>query len=64
MIIYGELFVGSMQAVLESEKELLPSFDIEIRLDYIKYCIPDWSCQSYPGDGNARRGPLRLGCEN
>ena len=48
IIIYGELFASSMQAFLESEKKLLPSFDVETRLDYIKYCIPDRTCQSIP----------------
>ncbi|KAN0071295.1 hypothetical protein V8E54_010726 [Elaphomyces granulatus] len=42
IIIYGELFASSMQAFLESEEKLLPSFDVRTRLDYIKYCIiPD-----------------------
>jgi hypothetical protein len=41
IIIYGELFASSMQAFLESEKKLLPSFDVETRLDYFKYCIHD-----------------------
>ena len=41
IIIYGELFASSMQAFLESERELLPSFDEETRKDYIKYCIVD-----------------------
>ena len=30
-----------MQAFLESEEKLLPSFDVETRLDYFKYCIHD-----------------------
>jgi hypothetical protein len=41
IIIYGELFASSMQAFLESEKKLLPSFDVETRLDYFRYCIHD-----------------------
>jgi hypothetical protein len=41
IVIYGELFGSSMQAFLESEEKLLPSFDVETRLDYFKYCIHD-----------------------
>jgi len=63
IIIYGELFASSMQAFLESEKELLPSFDIETRLDYIKYCIPDWACRSYPGMEVLPVGPYAPGVE-
>ncbi|KAF9069892.1 hypothetical protein BDP27DRAFT_663743 [Rhodocollybia butyracea] len=48
IIIYGELFASSMQAYLEPDKNL-PKFDLDVRLDYIKYCIPDWVCKSYPG---------------
>ncbi|KAN0069584.1 hypothetical protein V8E54_012599 [Elaphomyces granulatus] len=60
IIIYGELFASSMQAVLllhESERKLPPSFDVEIRLDYIRYCIPDWTCKSYPGFEVLPTGP-------
>lgn len=41
IIIYGELFASSMQAFLESGRQLLPSFDRETRKDYTKYCIVD-----------------------
>jgi hypothetical protein len=64
IIIYGELFASSMQAFLESEKKLLPSFDVEARLDYIKYCIPDRSCQSYPGLEVLPTGPYAPGMED
>ncbi|KAJ4478494.1 hypothetical protein J3R30DRAFT_3279862 [Lentinula aciculospora] len=48
IIIYGELFASTMQAYLEPERNL-PKFNLDVRLDYIKYCIPDWVCRSYPG---------------
>lgn len=48
IIIYGELFSSSMRAFLEPEKHL-PYFDLDVRLDYIKYCIPDQSCRGYAG---------------
>ncbi|KAH7874806.1 uncharacterized protein C8R40DRAFT_1160905 [Lentinula edodes] len=40
--------VNSLEAYLEPKKNL-PKFDLGVRLDYIKYCIPDWTCRSYPG---------------
>ncbi|KAG4416043.1 hypothetical protein IFR04_010806 [Cadophora malorum] len=43
IIIYGELFSSSFQALLQSEKQL-SRFDINMRLDYIRYCIPDDIC--------------------
>ena len=48
IVIYGELFASTMQAFLEP-KLSLPRFDVEFRMDYIKYCIPDEMCQSYEG---------------
>jgi hypothetical protein len=43
-VIYGELFGSTMGAFLQPEKNL-PRFDIDLRLDYIRYCIPDYMCQ-------------------
>ncbi|KAJ4482979.1 hypothetical protein C8J55DRAFT_511176 [Lentinula edodes] len=48
IIIYSELFASTMEAYLEPKKNL-PKFDLGVRLDYIKYCIPDRTCRSYPG---------------
>ncbi|KAL0572421.1 hypothetical protein V5O48_009539 [Marasmius crinis-equi] len=49
IIIYGELFGSCMDAYLNREpREVV--FDLQVRLDYIKYCIPDWICKrGYPG---------------
>ena len=47
-IIYGELFASTMRAFLEPESGL-PRLDHEVRMDFIKYCIPDCMCQSYHG---------------
>ncbi|OJD15722.1 hypothetical protein AJ78_04057 [Emergomyces pasteurianus Ep9510] len=57
IIIYGELFGSSMRPFLEPNPSTddpylnasLPFFDLETRLDYIKYCVPEWVCRSYPG---------------
>ncbi|KAH7369514.1 hypothetical protein BKA65DRAFT_486424 [Rhexocercosporidium sp. MPI-PUGE-AT-0058] len=43
IITYGELFSSTFQAFLEPEKSL-PRFDIHMRLDFIRYCIPDYIC--------------------
>ncbi|KIK59164.1 hypothetical protein GYMLUDRAFT_44914 [Collybiopsis luxurians FD-317 M1] len=48
ILIYGELFASSMQTYLEPEKNL-PTFDLDVRLDYIKYCISDWTYRSDSG---------------
>ncbi|CZR57856.1 uncharacterized protein PAC_07745 [Phialocephala subalpina] len=44
IIIYGELFSSTMRAHLQPELNL-PRFDFHFRLDYIRYCIPDWICE-------------------
>ncbi|KAL9636017.1 MAG: hypothetical protein Q9164_003100 [Protoblastenia rupestris] len=46
IVIYGELFKSSVQAVMEGGV----GFDLGTRLDYIKYCIPDSACWSWYGD--------------
>ncbi|PIG85655.1 hypothetical protein AARAC_002986 [Aspergillus arachidicola] len=56
MIIYGELFGRSMDAFLQPEKNL-PYFDIQTRIDYFTYCLPDWVCSSYPGFTRLPTGP-------
>lgn len=43
IIIYGELFASTFQAHLEPERSL-PRFSLEMRLEYIRYCIPDYCC--------------------
>ncbi|KAL2063834.1 hypothetical protein VTL71DRAFT_4328 [Oculimacula yallundae] len=43
IIIYGELFSSTFQAMLEPERSL-PKFDIYMRFDFITYCIPDYVC--------------------
>jgi hypothetical protein len=49
IIIYGELFCSSMRAALEPASQL-PRFNLGMRLDFIKYCIPNWACWiSYNG---------------
>ncbi|KAI9710918.1 MAG: hypothetical protein M1820_002353 [Bogoriella megaspora] len=49
ILIYVELFSGDMEAALNPgvEKRTL---GLELRLEYIKYCIPDRACKGgYPG---------------
>ncbi|PYH47101.1 uncharacterized protein BP01DRAFT_354904 [Aspergillus saccharolyticus JOP 1030-1] len=49
IIIYGELFGGSMEAFLAAGGQrppaTMPVHSIETRIEYIKYCVPDWVCK-------------------
>jgi hypothetical protein len=57
IIIYGELFCSSMRAALEPALGH-PRFDLDTRLDFIKYCIPDWVCWlAYEGLEVRKVGP-------
>jgi hypothetical protein len=57
LIIYHELFCSSIRAVFE-----LPRFDLDTRLDFIKYCILDWECwSSYNGLKGRNIGPYASG---
>lgn len=58
VIIYGELFSRSMDAFLQPDLAL-HYFNIQTRLDYLTYCIPDWICRSYPGYEVLPTGPYR-----
>jgi hypothetical protein len=50
-IIYGEIFGPSMSALLQPELSL-PRYSLDVRLDYMRYCVPDWITQSgSPGLG-------------
>ncbi|KAH8900703.1 hypothetical protein GQ53DRAFT_740653 [Thozetella sp. PMI_491] len=49
IMIYWELFGSTLRAFFTPELNL-PKFDLQTRLDFIKYCIPDWICDGgYPG---------------
>jgi hypothetical protein len=43
IVIYGELFASTWKSILQPELKL-PRFDIEMRFEYIRYCIPDVHC--------------------
>ncbi|KAJ7226990.1 hypothetical protein GGX14DRAFT_627732 [Mycena pura] len=48
LLTYGELFGPTMEAFLQPEAEsgvARKGFDLNTRLEYIKYCIPDWILQ-------------------
>ena len=46
IVIYEKLFASTVQAFLKLRPGV-PRFDVEFRMDYIKYCIPNEMCQSY-----------------
>lgn len=56
IIIYGELFGRGMEALLDPGKGL-PFFDPWVRLEYLKYCVPDWRCKL----GYSELGVLQVG---
>lgn len=59
IIIYGELFEESMRSFLQPQLSL-PYFGPETRIEYIKYCVPDWICANggYPGmETQSKVGP-------
>ncbi|ERF70969.1 hypothetical protein EPUS_06754 [Endocarpon pusillum Z07020] len=63
IVIYGELFGESMHACCSDPPG--PRFDLDLRLDYIKYCIPDFRCwPGYPGFIVLNVGPYASGNEN
>ena len=57
ILIYSELFGGDMRAALHPEDKL-PILGHEMRLEFVKYCIPDWICYpGYPGVEVLNVGP-------
>lgn len=68
LVTYGELFGPSLNEFIESGGTVLSPLlsDINLRLDYVKYCIPDWACYKCQtsawnglGRGNENVHPLR-----
>ncbi|KAL9639098.1 MAG: hypothetical protein Q9204_001247 [Flavoplaca sp. TL-2023a] len=57
--IYGSLFHATLEANLEGRQGL----DLATRLDFIKYCIPDWYCRNYKGFHVEETGPYSKGRE-
>ncbi|KAG8532435.1 uncharacterized protein KY384_002312 [Bacidia gigantensis] len=57
MAIYGSLFRSTLEANLRGDL----GFDLHTRLDFVKYCIPDWYCRSYKGFEVEMVGPYRNG---
>ena len=60
IVIYGELFGESMRASCCDPPG--PRFDVDLRLEYIKYCIPDIKCwRGYEGFSVLNSGPYASG---
>lgn len=49
IVIYGELFASTFESHLLPAQSL-PRFDVHTRLDFIRYCIPDWYFERLPGN--------------
>lgn len=56
LALYGELFGPDFEAFLDPAKQSVRRLSIDTRLEFIKYCVPDWTC--YHGQKRAR--DLRL----
>ncbi len=52
IVIYGELFGSSLMALLDPVESNHACLDVDARLDFVKYCIPDWACQSCASSAN------------
>jgi hypothetical protein len=46
LLIYGELFGSTMDFYLQTGLNRKAGLDIDTRIEFIKYCIPDWTCAS------------------
>ena len=44
LLLYGELFGGSMESFLRPKAGLPPPLGVDVRIEFVKYCIPDWIC--------------------
>ncbi|KAL1593712.1 hypothetical protein SLS60_010444 [Paraconiothyrium brasiliense] len=55
-LIYGELFGGTMSSFLMPSSNRKPALDTDTRIEFIKYCIPDWSC----GPNHGRHDGFKL----
>jgi hypothetical protein len=45
LLLYGELFGATMESYLRPA-ERLPGLGVDVRVEFVKYCIPDFICDS------------------
>ncbi|KAJ4296334.1 hypothetical protein N0V90_006379 [Kalmusia sp. IMI 367209] len=45
LLLYGELFGPTMESYL-CPNEKLPKLDVDERIEFVKYCVPDWDMQA------------------
>lgn len=58
ILLYGELFASTLNRFLDGLDG--PYIDLQARIDYICYCIPDLACQGgYPGFEVLNVGPYK-----
>jgi hypothetical protein len=46
LAIYGEFFGPDLDIILDRQPDGKHALGVETRLEYVKYCIPDWACYS------------------
>ncbi|RYO80918.1 hypothetical protein DL766_009958 [Monosporascus sp. MC13-8B] len=55
---YGELFAADLEAVLRRDGGAR-RLSVDTRLEYIKYCVPDWATERNPAPGGEELDPRR-----
>ena len=57
LVTYGELFGPAIEAFLDSG--VVPGVaSVEMRLEYVKYCMPQWTCWTYMARLKQRDGTI------
>lgn len=51
LLIYAELFGPTMEQFLLPAKSRSPGLGPDVRIEFVKYCIPDWICPKRRSDG-------------
>jgi hypothetical protein len=67
LLIYGEFFGPTMASYLQPLDKRTPGLGIETRIEFIKYCIPDWICCSNDRNDGFKvlpEGPYADGAED
>lgn len=52
LAIYGELFGPDSDIILDGYETEKHPLSVDTRLEYVKYCIPDWACHACQGQAN------------
>ncbi|KAF2647677.1 hypothetical protein K491DRAFT_709101 [Lophiostoma macrostomum CBS 122681] len=56
LLLYGELFGETMESYLRPAAKL-PTLGADVRVEFVKYCVPDWICAP---NGHGRHDGFRV----